>query len=1079
MSGGQPELVDNDARYTHRDALAWLAARFPRPLRVATGYVRLAGLRALACLPGPGDRPVRILLGAAPEPGLGEDSLPDEEARRAGMLLQTALRRLREERDFAAFPPTRRLQALQAVDSFLAQERVEVRRFTRRFLHGKAYIFADAAGGEPGAALITSGNLTAGGLEGNLELGLVHYQPGVVADAVRWFDALWVQAEEFKDQLRSLLFPEAPEYTPQIVFLRMLLELYGDELEDGAVSAPRPSLARFQEDGYRRALRILEKYGGVIYADGVGTGKTYIGLEFVRRYAGERGYYTLIVTPAQLRDQVWRSALHRHNLPGQVVSYQELAMDVQLAPRHSNPRQVLAVHKDAYRLVIVDEAHAFRNPDTTYYQALDRLLGGPPKALVLLTATPVNNALWDLYHLIMLFARHDGAFADSLGIRDLRQFFRDAGANDPELISPRRLFPLIDAVAVRRDRRFLQEYYRGDAFPDGTPVRFPEPLFEEKRYDLDDAYPGIFHRIVSAIASLKMARYQPSRYLRVDPHEDGREVVLAGLLQSGLLKRFESSAFAALETVRRMLAVHEAVVRACEEHGKVPSLESLRELYAHVYEGEVPTEAVGELLEADSEARPVDDFTEEFVEDLRSDRDVLRSLLEDLSDLMDREDPKLAALVKVLKEIHARKVAIFTSFTDTARYLRQQLEASEEARGGRPFIAVIGDEASAEERAQALRRFCPHSMGDDEIAPLPPGSEVDLLLSTDVLSEGQNLQDAQAVISYDMPWNPQRVVQRNGRIIRLKSPHDVVFLYTLLPKQGDLEELLQLEARLRAKIAAANASVGMESPVLASVEVESRVYADLKEFADRLASGDASLLQEGEGGASGSFMGEHYRAMLARAQAEGQVPTLQSMPWGVGSCFRARATPSDLDLPLVVFAAKDREGRRHWRAVTASGQLLSDDLALLQLADPGDKPRQPEPKDLDLDGLWRLAVDDICRKHNETLDPAAIQSRLPASQRWALSILRDPALPYVAEFEEADEALSVPRGPGVMRALSQIRRRLATGDIDSLQAAHEIVTVVKEFGLRPVRPMSRPPRPLTPEDVGVVVYQVVLPPEPS
>jgi len=1080
MSGGQPELLDNDTRYTHADALRWLAARFPRPLRVATGYVRLRGLHTLALLPGPEDRPVRILLGAAPEPGLGEDSLPDDEARQVGMLLEAALRRLREERDFDAFPPSRRLQALQAVDEFLSQDRVQVRRFTRRFLHGKAYIFAEEESGEPGAAVVTSANLTAGGLEGNLELGVVNYQPGGVEEAVRWFDALWEQAEEFKDQLRRLLFPDIPQYSPKMVFLRMLLELYGDELEEMAGPVARPTLARFQEDGYRRALRILEKYGGVIYADGVGTGKTHIGLEFVRRYAGERGYYTLIVSPAQLRDEIWRTALLRHNLPGQVVSYQELAMDQQLSREHPNRRPVLAVHKDAYRLVIVDEAHAFRNPDTTYYRALDRLLGGAPKALVLLTATPVNNALWDLYHLIMLFARHDGAFAESLGIRDLRQFFRDAGANDPELISPHRLFPLIDAVAVRRDRRFLQQHYAGDTFPDGTPVRFPEPIFEEKRYDLDEAYPGVFHRIVATIDSLKMARYQPSRYLRTDPHEDSREAVLAGLMQSGLLKRFESSVYAARETVSRMLAVHEALVRACEEHGQVSSLASLRELYAQVREGEVPTEAVDELLEGDSEARPVDDFTDAFLSDLRSDRDALASLLADLSKLLELADPKLATLVEVLQQTPARKVAIFTSFADTARYLSRALQNDEAARCGRPFISVIGDEASPDERERALRRFCPRSMTDDGAVPLPAEEEVvDLLLSTDVLSEGQNLQDAQAVISYDMPWNPQRVVQRNGRIIRLKSPHDEVFLYTLLPKQGDLEELLRLEAKLRAKIAAANASIGMESQVLATVDAESRAYADLKGFADRLAAGDATLLEEGEGGASGSFMGEQYRAMLARAQAEGLVPELRSMPWGVGSCFRARTAPSDVRLPAVVFAARDRQGRRHWRAVAADGQVLSEDLRLLQLADPGDEPRATEPPDLDLDEAWRLAVEDICGKHNQALDPAKLQARLPASQRWALEILRDPSLPAWPEFEEADTALSIPRGHPVLRALSQVKRRLEAKEIDQLQAAQAVVNVVKEFGLRPVQAPAVPPRMLAPEDVGVVVYQVVLPPEPQ
>ncbi|HJW76825.1 MAG TPA: phospholipase D-like domain-containing protein [Thermoleophilia bacterium] len=676
MSGGQPELVDNSARYVHGEALRWLAERYPRPLRVATGYVRLAGLHGLAQLPGPPERDVRILLGAVPEPGLGEDSFLEDEARQAGMLLEQALQRLRRERDFDAFPPSRRLQTLRAVDEFLADKRVRVRRFTDRFLHGKSYIFADEPGqphGEPGAALVTSANLTGGGLEGNLELGLVHYQPHVVGDAARWFDELWDQSAEFKDQLRDLLFPEIPEYSPQTIFLRMLLELYGEELEETAAPAERPTLARFQEDGYRRALRIIEKYGGAIYADGVGTGKTHVGLEFVRRYAGEKGLHTLIIAPAQLRDETWERALHRANLPGQVISYQELAMDEQLAARNGG-RRILAVNKEAYRLVIVDEAHAFRSPDTTYYSALDRLLGGVPKALVLLTATPVNNALWDLYHQIMLFARHDAAFADSLGVRDMRAFFRDAGANDPDLISPTKIFPLVDAVAVRRDRSFLEKHYAGDTFPDGTPVRFPKPLLHERRYDLDQSYPGIFQRIVRTMTGLKMARYQPSRYLEVGAHDDGREAVLAGLVQSGLLKRFESSAHAAHETIARMLAVHVALIRACEEHGQVPSLASLRALFAEVHEGEVAPEAVEAVLEQDEDARPTDDFTQAFLDDLKADRDALLAMREDLAVLLQQPDPKLATLLEIIRTSPAQKIAVFTGFGDTARYLKSVLE---------------------------------------------------------------------------------------------------------------------------------------------------------------------------------------------------------------------------------------------------------------------------------------------------------------------------------------------------------------------------------------------------------------------
>ena len=126
----------------------------------------------------------------------------------------------------------------------------------------------------------------------------------------------------------------------------------------------------------------------------------------------------------------------------------------------------------------------------------------------------------------------------------------------------------------------------------------------------------------------------------------------------------------------------------------------------------------------------------------------------------------------------------------------------------------------------------------------PDGGEVDAIISIDIVSEGQNLQQAQEVLSFDMPWNPQRVVQRNGRTIRLRSPHDTAYLDTLRSKPGDLNRLLRPEAELQAKIMAANASVGMETPVLAEVETESQAYTDLNTFVERLAGGDATLLDE-------------------------------------------------------------------------------------------------------------------------------------------------------------------------------------------------------------------------------------------
>src|SRR5262249_37264319 len=159
------------------------------------------------------------------------------------------------------------------------------------------------------------------------------------------------------------------------------------------------------------------------------------------------------------------------------------------------------------------------------------------------------------------------------------------------------------------------------------------------------------------------------------------------------------------------------------------------------------------------------------------------------------------------------KVAVFATYGETIAYLDEHLP---DVVRGRERVTVVGGTSTPDDRLRSIGRFAPHTVvGPD----FDPADEVDLLLSTDVLSEGQNLQQAQAVISYDMPWNPQRVVQRNGRVIRLLSPHDEVFLTTMLPEPGDLEEMLKLEALVRAKIRAAGV-YGMEVEVIGGIESE-------------------------------------------------------------------------------------------------------------------------------------------------------------------------------------------------------------------------------------------------------------------
>ena len=572
-----------------------------------------------------------------------------------------------------------------------------------------------------------------------------------------------------------------------------------------------------------------------------------------------------------------------------------------------------------------------------------------------------------------------------------------------------------------------------------------------------------------------MARYRLSAY-RVDAEgESASEDALAGLMQSQLLKRFESSWYAALQTVRRMRDANEVLLRVIAERRAVPPPGVIKDLVGDLGEDDtfLSADLIDEALASSEGGISADRFNDQFQSDLQRDLDSLAAIADRLVSLEDRPDPKLDTLKEVMASTPSQKVAVFTAFQDTAAYLKEQIENQPDVLGDRKWTAVIGSEASADARTRELERFCPESVSG-ETGFRPGGEEVDVILSTDILSEGQNLQQAQAVLSFDMPWNPQRVVQRNGRIIRLRSPHDTAHLYTLIPEQGDLDRLLKLEAKLQAKIMAANASVGMETPVLADVEAESQVYADLTTFVERLADGDATLLDEQEsGGETGSaFAGELFRSYLRRAAEEGEVSRLQELPWGIGAAFVQRSPT--LTEPAVFFACRTRRDERYWRMVSQSGQVLyREDLPMLRLMDPHEQPGCPIPDSLDLERLFAVAAADICAAHNALLDPEARFAGLPASQRWALEVLRSPDAPSGDEYDEADQSLSVGRNNLVRRELSELRREYEGGGTSVADCARRITEVVETFGLRPVE-APQAPEPITQEDLGVVCYQVIL-----
>ncbi len=577
-----------------------------------------------------------------------------------------------------------------------------------------------------------------------------------------------------------------------------------------------------------------------------------------------------------------------------------------------------------------------------------------------------------------------------------------------------------------------------------------------ERYDLDDAYPDLVKEITSRVSALKMARYRPSHYHR-GTAEESREATLSALLQSGILKRFESCWYACLLTIRRILAAHHAFLEAWDS-GYVLSRQALKEAAKAELDETAAAQWLEDRLEEEVGQEPVDDYVPVFRDDVEHDRVLLQEIEERLEKLDAAHDPKLKLLRRVLEESPSRKVVVFSTFADTVEYLDEQLP---ELVAGRERVTVIGADTTTDHRTALLSRFCP----DTVVRPgyTPEDGQVDLLLSNDVLSEGQNLQQAGAVISYDMPWNPQRMVQRYGRVIRLKCPHDEVSLTTMLPEAGDLEEILKLEIAIRRKIVAAR-PYGMEVDVVDNMEQEARAYAR------RVFDGDETLLDEDdEPGGTHGFSGEALRAELRRELEEGRGEELRNLPWGIGAAFRQGPDAPSSGPPGVFFACRAK-GERYWRYVDADG-VVREPATILRRIDPGYALGVDDPA-IDLEAAWAKAVESIVEEHNEeALTPKS--ESLGSLQRWALELLADPAIALPVAGGDAYEALSVGRSQPVRRALGEVKRLLDGEKVTRTGAAKRVVDIVKMFGLRKVEKAPEKEE-ISGEDVGVVCWMGVV-----
>ena len=894
--GGDLFIVDNSIS-------GWTALEYlrqwtdvARSFDIATGFFEIG---ALLALDGKWQQleKVRILMGD--EVSLRtKDAFTEALRRRVGRLDDS----LEDEKD-----PNPLLEGVEAVIEAIAEKRIECRVYRRGKFHAKGYITHSKFDVIGAQALVGSSNLTLPGLTRNVELN-IHIQSGrEVARLQEWFDAHWAEATDVSDDVLRTITRHTAEYSPFDVYAKALHEYFrGRELTAGEWDESRSRmfghLDRYQKEAYWSLMKIARRHGGAFLCDGVGLGKTFVGLMLIERLVLHENKRVVLFAPKAAREGVWEPHL-RDWLPhiggvGGSADFSNLTVfshtDLHRGGEFPERFQRIAELADA---VIIDEAHHFRNrgspgkPEdeedrrSRYWRLFD-LLGDDirSKLVFLLTATPVNNRLADFRHMAELFTRGEEAyFARRLGVNNLTAHFgvmerhlseslnEGLTAEAQEVLANDEVF---SSLVVQRSRAYardsqIAEGGEGTAFPDRKPPQVAG-------YSIRSSYGGLLDMFTEAFEKqnplFSLAMYYPLAYYTgpdgsINPLEENRQKQVVGLIRILFLKRFESSAFAfekSLDLLLRKLLAFAAVHsetdaerdryeswkrRHAEVIGYRPERQLALDLDGHTG-GDGSDQESGEedadedvvppeLLEAVSELSRDEYDVPQILDATFADLDEIVRFIDVVRRFKPAQDDKLKKLVRLLrtKDLAARKVLVFTEFADTARYVESHLRDA-----GIDGLARI-DGGSTVNRAELIRRFSPYYNGSSSTELADRGdAEIRVLISTDVLAEGLNLQDATRLVNYDLHWNPVRLMQRIGRVDRrlnavieerliadhpeVAGDRGTVRYWNFLPPE-DLEDILGLYERVAGKTLLISRTLGIEGRKLLRPDDD---YDPLREF---------------------------------------------------------------------------------------------------------------------------------------------------------------------------------------------------------------------------------------------------------
>lgn len=706
---------------------------------------------------------------------------------------------------------------VQKFIEFILSGKLEIKAYPSANLHAKVYISRfDEDDRDFGRVITGSSNFSWSGLVANREFNVELKDRADVEFALEQFEALWADgvdiSADYVDTIQKRTWLN-DTISPYQLYLKFLYEYFKEDInldeDDLDIYLPDNFLElAYQKQAVTSARKILDAYGGVFLSDVVGLGKTYISALLAQQLQGR----ILIICPPVLQDY-WRETFKDFGIRGYEV--QSLGKLEALALRDLTK----------FRYVLIDEAHRFRNEGTLSYDNLARICAG--KKIILVSATPLNNRISDIFNQLKLFQPPRNSTIP--GLRNLERFFKHLqrqldqySKDDPEYWTTLKNVSLevrqrvLRYVMVRRTRTEILNYYADDLKQQG--LTFPTVADPQRIiYQFDDKTEWVFSQTIRLLRRLSYARYTPLLYLTqaISSFAQQAQRNIGGFMRAILVKRLESSFYAFRKTLGRFIVSYERFIQMYEQGTILISKDV--DVY-DLLERDDPDELL-QLIEQDAvQQYAAEDFSEQFIQDLRSDLVVLQDIQELWKRL--KNDPKLEQFIEDLKshpKLKGQKLIIFTESKETGDYLYGHLEKifSHQvmfyASGG----GIVNDTGQSVTHNPAISK----QLIQQNFDPKYPNQSdtLRILITTDVLAEGINLHRANVIVNYDLPWNPTRVLQRVGRINRVGTEHDQVYIFNCFPT-AQSEEQLGLEENIVAKIQAFHDTLGEDAKYLSDDE---------------------------------------------------------------------------------------------------------------------------------------------------------------------------------------------------------------------------------------------------------------------